>query len=266
VTGIGGLTGISGLTAILCLGAAASLPAQPVETRLLVRAVSADAKIIGTNVGGARITVRDVANGTVLSQGTQLGSTGSTERIMRAPRQRGARVFDTERAAGFVATLEIDEPTLVEVTAEGPLGTPQATQRSSTTLWLVPGEDVLGEGLVLVLHGFAIRLESPSVERSFVAGESIALRVHAEMLCGCPLTPGGLWDSDRIAIVARLLDERGPRAETELSYAGEPSTFAGTIVAPAPGEYRLEILAIDADRANFGRTEQDLRVAGGPSP
>jgi hypothetical protein len=235
---------------------------QSVETQLLVRAVSHDAKIIGTNVGGAQITIRNVETGTVLASGTQLGSTGSTELIMTKPRERGGTVFDTEDAGGFLATLEISEPTLVEVTAEGPLGTPQAVQRTSTTLWMVPGRDVLGEGLVLVLNGFTIRLESPMPEGTFPAGEPIGVRVHVEMLCGCPITPGGMWDSERLEILARLIGDGGTVAETTLDYGGERSKFESALVAPDSGEYRLEILAIDPERANFGRVEQRLYVTG----
>ena len=235
---------------------------QSVDTKLLVRAVSRDAKIIGTNVGGAQITIRDVETGTILVSGTQLGSTGSTELIMTKPRERGGTVFDTEGAGGFLATLEINEPTLVEVTAEGPLGTPQAVQRTSTTLWMVPGRDVLGEGLVLVLNGFTIRLESPMPEGTFPTGEPIGVRVHVEMLCGCPITPGGMWDSDRLEILARLLGGGEIVAETALGYGGERSKFEGALMAPSPGEYRIEILAIDPERANFGRAEQRLYVTG----
>ncbi len=235
---------------------------QSVETKLLVRAVAHDAKIIGTNVGGARITIRDVETGTVLASGTHLGSTGSTELIMTKPRERGGTVFDTEDAGGFLATLEIGEPTFVEVTAEGPLGTPQAVQRTSTTLWMVPGRDVLGEGLVLVLNGFTIRFESPMPEGAFPTGEPIGVRVHVEMLCGCPITPEGMWDSDRLEVLARLLSGGEIVAETALGYAGERSKFEGAVVASDPGEYRLEILAIDPERANFGRVEQRLYVTG----
>lgn len=256
IAGVGALIGVS------CVGAAAPLGAQSVETKLLVRAVSHDAKIIGTNVGGAQITIRDVETGTVLAGGTQLGSTGSTELIMTKPRQRGGTVFETEDAGGFLATLEISEPTLVEVTAEGPLGTPQAVQRTSTTMWMVPGRDVLGEGLVLVLNGFTIRLESPMPEGAFTAGAPIGVRVHVEMLCGCPITPGGMWDSDRIEVIARLLSDGEIVVETTLGYAGERSKFEGALAAPEPGEYWLEVLAIDAERANFGRAEQRLYVSG----
>lgn len=254
------LVGLIGWSA---LGWTPPLGAQSTETKLLVRAVAHDAKIIGTNVGGVQITVRDIESGAVLASGTQLGSTGSTELIMTKPRVRGGTVFDTEEAGGFLANLEISRPTLVEVTAEGPLGTPQAAQRSSKTLWVVPGKDVLGEGLVLVLNGFAIRLESPMPEGAFPTGQPIGVRVHVEMLCGCPISPGGLWDADRIEIVARLLGGGEIVAETSLHYAGESSKFEGALEAPDPGEYTLEILASDPERANFGRAEQRLFVTGG---
>ena len=236
---------------------------QPVETRLLVRAVSHDAKIIGSNVGGVEITVRDGQTGEVLARGTQLGSTGSTELIMRKPREHGATVFDTEDAGAFLATVELAAPRLVEVTAEGPLGTPQAMQRSSKTLWLVPGRDVLGEGLVLVLNGFAVRLESPLPDGTSPAGEPIGVKVHVEMLCGCPLTPGGLWDSDRIEVLARLLSGGEVIAEAPLAYAGQRSKFGGAIVAPEAGVFELEVLAIDAERANFGRLVHRVNVTDG---
>lgn len=236
---------------------------QSVETQLLVRAVSNDAKIIGSNVGGAEITIRDVQTGEVLARGTQLGGTGSTELIMSEPRERGATVFGTEGAGAYVATLELAAPKLVEVTAEGPLGTPQAMQRSSKTIWLVPGRHVLGEGLVIVLNGFIIRLESPLPDGTSPAGGPIGVKVHVAMLCGCPLTPGGMWDSDRIEILARLLNGSEVVAETPLTYMGERSKFGGVVVAPQAGEYELEVLAVDAERANFGRLVHSVTVTAG---
>ncbi|MDH7500918.1 MAG: hypothetical protein QHH30_11120, partial [candidate division NC10 bacterium] len=106
----------------------ACLPGEAAKTptKVLVRAVSKDAKVIGTKVGGARITIREVATGALLAEGIAEGETGSTERIMVRPRQRADKVFDDPHAAGFLATLMLEQPTVVEVTAVGPLGAPQA--------------------------------------------------------------------------------------------------------------------------------------------
>src|ERR1700688_3271137 len=98
------------------------------ETKIMIRAVARDAKVIGQHIGGARITVRDVSTGQVLAQGLQEAGTGDTDLIMNKPRARGATVYNTQDASGFLAVLNLERPTVVEVTAEGPLGNTQATQ------------------------------------------------------------------------------------------------------------------------------------------
>jgi len=254
------LTGI--LTGILLAGVPAALAAQGTPTGLVVRAVAKDAKIIGSGVGGARITVRDMATGEVLASGVQEGSTGDTERIMRRPHERGATIFDTRGAAGFHTTLDLERPTRVEVVAEGPLGTEHAIQRSAKTLLLIPGEDVVGEGLVLILNGFTVVIEEPTASTVPV---SEPLRVVAEvtMLCGCPTQPGGLWDSEDYRITARLVRNGRVIAESPLSYAGESSTFSGSLTAPSAGEARLEVIAVDAAKSNAGMATRELRVSEG---
>ena len=152
-----------------------------VATKVMVRAVSRDAKIIGTAVGAAKITIRDLSTGTVLAQGIQEGGTGDTQRIMLEPRKRGQTVYDTEGAAGFVATLMLGQPTVVEITAEGPLGTPQSTQRASKTLLLIPGEHILGEGVLLEIHGFTVALVEPTAETRIVSGRPLEVRATVRM-------------------------------------------------------------------------------------
>jgi hypothetical protein len=172
------------LATALAIGVAAGgLPAaaQAILTKVMVRAVSRDAKVIQDPVGGARITIRDVATGNVLAQGVQQGRSGNTELIMVKPRARGATVFDTPGTAGFLATLMLERPTVVEITAEGPLGNPQATQRASKTLLLVPGQHVLGEGVLLEIHGFIVDLLAPVAGAEVRAGQPLPVRVKVTM-------------------------------------------------------------------------------------
>ncbi|HWY76816.1 MAG TPA: hypothetical protein VN281_14430, partial [Verrucomicrobiae bacterium] len=70
------------------------------ETKVMVRAIARDAKVIGTHVGGARITVKDVATGEILAQGIQQGGTGDTDVIMKKPHTRGMTVFSAGDASG----------------------------------------------------------------------------------------------------------------------------------------------------------------------
>ncbi len=67
-----------------------------VATRVRVRVVAHDAKVIGDEMGGARITIRDAATGEVLAQGNQRGGTGSTDALVSNPIGRGDPVYDLD--------------------------------------------------------------------------------------------------------------------------------------------------------------------------
>ncbi len=70
---------------------------------------------------------------------------------------------------------------MVEITAEGPLGNPQATQRASKTLLLVPGQHLLGEGVLLEIHGFIVDLLAPVAGAEVRAGQPLPVRVKVTM-------------------------------------------------------------------------------------
>lgn len=173
-----------GVGLVLAVGlGAVPWPAEAggVPTKVMVRAFARDAKVIHDGVGGARITIRDLATGNILAEGVQEGKSGSTELIMLRPRERGGTVFDTPDTAGFLATLRLERPTVVEVTAEGPLGFPPATQRASKTLLLVPGQHVLGEGILLEIHGFIVELLAPTAATPLRVGQPLSVRARVTM-------------------------------------------------------------------------------------
>lgn len=246
---VGGVLALS----IALIAAPAAMNAQGTTTRVLIRAAAHDAKIIGSGVGGARITVIDARTGSLLAQGVQQGGTGDTRRIMLAPRERGESVYDTEGAGGFLAELELTEPTLVKMEAEGPLGTPHATQRASKTMIVVPGVDVLGDGVILELHGFTVEFLEPTAIPKELAGEEIPLRARVTMLCGCPTEPGGMWDSSAYQIEARIVGPEGKVLEKKaLAFSGETSIYEGKILVPEGDGLTVQVLAMDPERANFG--------------
>jgi hypothetical protein len=250
------------LAALLVTGAAVGAPADlsaQTPTKVMVRVISHDAKIIGSGVGGARVTIRDAQNGSVLAEGVQEGGTGNTSLIMGA-RERGVSVYDTDGAAGFLAEIDLAEPTWVEITGEGPLNTPDALRRTTSTALLIPGRDVVGDGIVLELLGFTVELREPAAGGSIPAGESIEVLARVTMLCGCPTSPGGIWDSDGYEIVARVLRDGVLESETRLGYAGETSMHSGTVPAMGAGEVTIEVLSMDDARGNFGVVRETFTV------
>ena len=79
---------------------------------------------------------------------------------MQEPRTRGGVVYGTENAASFRATLDLERPTRVEIAAEGPLKYPQAMQRVSTTMLVLPGQHIEGEGVLLEIPGYVVDILS----------------------------------------------------------------------------------------------------------
>ncbi len=162
--------------------AAPSFAAERVPTKVLVRVVSKDAKVIGSGVGGAFVRIRSLETGEILAQGKQQGGTGDTERIMVRPRQRGETIYGTPGAASFQAEIALDRPTGVEIYAEAPLAYPHAMQKGLKTLTLIPGKHILGEGVIIELDGLIVNIISPLQKESFKKDEELLVRAEVRML------------------------------------------------------------------------------------
>ena len=233
--------------------------AQGISTEIVVRVTAHDAKIIGSGVGGARVTVVAVETGDTLATGVQEGSTGDTRKIMVNPRERGATVFDTPGAAVFKAELLLERPTVVEIIAEGPLDTPHAAQRASKTTLLIPGQSIAGDGIVLELLGFTVALQTPGGEMLRV-GEEFEIRANVTMLCGCPTEPGGLWDADEMTVVARLLRDGIQLAEIPLDFTGTTSVYGARTRIDQSGALEIRVIAMNPSKGNFGMVTQTVEV------
>lgn len=236
---------ILGLIAALAAGAA---QAQP--TTVVVRARALDAKFIGTHVGGALVTLTDLRTGKTLAQGKIEGATGDTPKLMVQPAARHASLADADTAK-FTAQLDISEPTLVRATARGPAG-----MEASSTLWILPGRNIEGDGWVLNFPGLI-------VEPSAVVGADRKAVIHAKvaLMCGCPIEPKGLWDAANYAVTAELTRKGAAPVSVPLTYAGTKSEFAAeTPVALAPGTWRLRVIAADATTPNAGVADTELLV------
>jgi hypothetical protein len=166
---------------IICFVPAA-FSAEKVLTKVIVRVVSKDSKVIGSGVGGAFVRIKNLESGEILAQGKQEGGTGDTDRIMVQPHKRGEVLFGTPDAAFYQAEILLDKPTQVEIFAEAPLAYPHALQKGSKTLTLIPGKHILGEGLIIELNGLIVNILSPSPKEDLKKGEAVSVRVEVRML------------------------------------------------------------------------------------
>lgn len=229
-----------------------------VPTQLIVHVVTHDAKLIGTAVGGVQITVREVSSDRVLATGLHEGATGDTKRLMETPRVRGERLFTSSDGARYQTTIPLSAATLVEVTAEGPLGYPDQMARTTKRLMLVPGRHLTGDGLVLEMHGYVIDLLMPDSTLGVSANARLAVRARVRMLCSCPTGPDAMWKVSDVR--ARLIRDGLVVHDVLLPYAGVPSEYAAEFPALAAGQYTLEIIASSPDIATFGVMRRVLTV------
>jgi len=159
-----------------------SFSAEKIATKIIVRVVSRDAKVISSGVGGALVRIKNLETGEILAQGKQEGGTGDTDRIMAQPRRRSEPLYGTPDAAFFQAEILLDKPTQVEIYTEAPLGYPHAIQRGSKTLTLIPGKHILGEGVIIELNGLIVNILNPSPKESLKKGERVLVRAEVRML------------------------------------------------------------------------------------
>lgn len=173
---------ISLVSLILLIGivlfAVPAFSSGKILTKVLVRVVSRDAKVIGSSVGGASVLIMNVETGETLAQGKQEGGTGDTELIMVQPRQRGKTVYGAPGAALFQTEIPLDRPTRVEVLAEAPLAYPQAMQRGSKTVTLIP----TGEGVIIELDGLIVNILNPVINGVLKKSEEVQVMAEVKML------------------------------------------------------------------------------------
>lgn len=167
---------------IIFLLTSSSFSAERVATKIIVRVVAKDSKVIGSGVGGAFVRIKNLETGEILAQGKQEGGTGDTERIMVRPRRRGEIVYGTPDAAFFQAELPLERPTQVGIYAEAPLAYPHNIQKGSKTFTLIPGKHVLGEGVIIELDGLIVNILNPSPKESLKKGKGLLVRAEVRML------------------------------------------------------------------------------------
>ena len=242
-------------TLIVSVSALTFVPtlASAEPTDITVRVLGKDSKFVGSSMGGARVIVRDADTGEILAQGVTEGSTGDTKRIM-GPQENSRAVRSSEGAAKFVATIDIDAPRLIEVEAYGPLAQPQAAHRVSATQWVVPGRHITGgDGWVLELPGYVVDVLAPPAHvRLPPETASVELRANVALMCGCPITPGGLWDADTLDVKALVKHNGEELPPVDLAFAGETSQFKGAVPVSGPGLYDVTVYAHNAANGNTG--------------
>jgi hypothetical protein len=248
---------------------------DPKPTRILVRVVAHGAMVLGREVGGARVTITDLDTKEVLATGIQEGEAGDQNQIMRTPHLMEEPVYSARPAAAFMTTLALRKPTLVEITAEGPLAHPAASQQASQTVLLIPGHDLTNDGIVLHLYGYIVEIEHPKQGQALMAKDDVKLRASVRTLSGTLVRPHGDWDSRKIRIYGEVLIGDRIVERLQMFYSNETGTFDAPFFVPKPDEapdgFVLRVVATDfatgnsgVGRAKFTVKQQQFRSSKSP--
>lgn len=242
-------------SSMLSVALIAAAPALAEPTSVTVHVISQDAKFIGDSMGGAQVVLRDVKSGKILSKGTTKGGTGDTARIMQSNGRSPQRA--TPDAAAFVTQIDIAKPTLVDLEVIGPNARPDSTIRVVSQRWIMPGIPVtVGDGWVVELPGLAISPTAKFADASTENGlRTVAVTAKVELMCGCPITPGGLWDAKDYRVEVSTWQRGKQVAVAPLHFVAAPGGFAGQIAAPTKGRYVLFVSAQNLVTGNSGVTE-----------
>lgn len=243
----------------LALCFTAPLFAQP--TDITVRVKSKGAKFIGTSMGGAQVLIHDGNSGKLLAEGVVMGGTGNTQRIMKLAPVKPIQLSD-KHTAHWTTTIDINKPVLIEISAFGPLSQRQSANRAMVSQWLIPGKHLTGgDGIVLEIPGMAVDILAPAnASVSKLLPQQIEIRANVTMMCGCPLTPAGLWDADHFEVVAQISRNGQLAGKVKLNYGGQPSQYQALFAVDQPGVYEFMVYAYDADNGNTGLDRTTLVI------
>ena len=250
--------------------------AAAASTSITVRVQAKGGKFLADDIGGSTVTIRDAQTGEPLGGGLALGTdSGTLSTAYTANASLSAVVTPavpptTEptiqwlspdaSTSGLTVDLPISRPTLLAITAFGPMGGLQSAHRVTATQWIVPGQTLdEGPGFVIELPGLLVQVMEPATHLAIQSTDlpyTVSFRVNVTMMCGCQIDDGQPWIPCDFQVTAAIGQVGQAAAETvTLCFPGKvPSLFTGSWTLPAgsSGFYQAVITAVQLSTGNIG--------------
>lgn len=225
-----------------------------INTQIAVRVIAKGGKFLGDDVGGAEVSIYNAQTGVLLKSGRTQGGSGDPN-LMDIAINR-TQTYPTDQASLFFTAIPIAEPTLLKVTARGPVGGLQSANTVTATQWMIPGIDITGgDGLLLEIPGLLVQAMQPATHTNLTtaAEKKVDFVANVTMMCGCPIAPGTAWDPTLFEVAVQVQQLGGPNgANFKLDYAGITSRFTGSYTLPEAGNYIATIYARQMSNGNSG--------------
>lgn len=249
---IGSLSTMGVLVGIIILMTSLKLQAQP--TQIIVRAKAKDAKFLPESLG-VYVTIRDHLSGEILAKGKAKGGSGNTARIMADAIPRQQQLAD-ENTSKYEATIDLQEPTFVDIEVTGSTNRKNGTRVASTQLWLIPGKHMVGDGIVLEISGFIVDILAPTTQQYIrladIESGELPIRASVTMACGCVIASGATWNADDYLIAAIIKHQGQVVGEIPMTYTGTWNNFHAALPISEKGDYEVQVYAYDGKTCNTG--------------
>lgn len=239
---------------LVSLAPVVAMPAYAEDTPISVSVLAGDSTFIGNTMGGAQITIRDKTNGDTLASGLTYGGSGDVAKIVTETRARNAILTD-DTTAKFETSLDLYTPTVVTVTATGPMAQRQSMMTVSKDILLLPGNDYsAGNGIILELPGFAVDITSPAPNVAMTHSPDTEIMIHANVmkLDGSHLVKGGPWDPSRYKITTRIYKNSMIGGSVDMVPTKEPGEFVSKLKFQEAGIYTVYVTAFDPETKEAG--------------
>ena len=122
-------------------------------------------------------------------------------------------------------------------------------------MWLIPGKDILGDGIILEIPGFIIDILAPRTHQyislNSVKNTPFKVQANIVMMCGCVINEGGIWNSKDIEVKGILKKDGEHIKDIDMSLTGI-NLFEGNINLTSAGNYELIVYAYNAKSGNTG--------------
>lgn len=228
------------------------------STKVVVRVKATDAKFIGSSMGGALIKIKNTETGALMVKGLTEGSTGNTKKTVISPQKRYEEL-NTKGSAKFVSHLNIDEPIYATISATSTYrDTKEVTV--STQMWIIPGKDITGDGILLEMPGFVVDVTNTAVREQEGSQRTVAFKTKVVMMCGCPTEPGGLWDSSKFEMTALIKKDGETVQQVPLTFSGKTNFYDGNFTISSPGTYKIVAIVFDPRTENSGVAKETVTL------
>jgi len=228
------------------------------DTKIVVRTKAKDAKFIGSSMGGSMIIIRENLTDEILAKGLTAGGTGDTQAIMRTAKERYTDIH--VGSASFETTLSLTKPVFVTIEAFGPVNH-ESRVMTSTQVWLIPGKHMDEQGIILEIPGFVIDGLFPQTHQGFSLenDKSVELRANMVMMCGCTISPNGLWDGNMMEVEAHVY-VNGVYSRSLKMTNSATNTFIANLELKETGSHEVIITGFDPITKNTGVDQLNFRV------